>query len=497
MKIKTFLISTLMVLTMTVMAWAEAPDRTQPPLVGKPASVVIPAMEKRVLSNGIPVWFSLRDKVPLANVFVLVDAGAKKDPRGLYGLSARVAEAVDQGCGDYSALEFCEAVQLLGGTLGVDNGYDAIEGVVTVPSARLDKAIPLLAACIINPRFEQADCDRLRHEGLTSFVQMRDDPASIAGASFLQHIFGADSRFSVGVSGNAEDYARITREDMQRFHAAYFTPQNTSLIVAGDVDIPATMDMLEDAFGQWKADPGAVAEYQKSVEAASQVPQREAKAVPASRDQIVYVVDRPGSPQTVIKVGCQGVTRSTPYYFHYQLLNTIFGGSFGSRLNQNLRERNKYTYGAHSRFNMGQTVGRFTVDTSVQTDVTAKAVKEILIELDRMQQPVTADELARAQACLGYGFPANFETSGQLVSMLALLKLYDLPDNFYNDYVGTVMGMTIEDLVKPASLFFSNKMAVTMVGDAKVVKPALEENGWNVVVLSVDDVMGPNIAPIK
>lgn len=479
--------------------------RTQAPEPGTPPSLKIPAIEKRTLSNGIPVWFAVRNNVPLVNIVLMVYSGASKDPLGKYGLAYITSELLSEGTEQLSSMEFAEAVDVLGANLSHSVNYDATITSLSVMKENSDKALHLMADSVINPAFHEKELERFRKQAEVSFRQMRQSPDDLGSIAFNRVIFG-DDRYGTAAEGTAEQLLSITREDIINFHNDNFYPGNASLVVTGDVDPDAFMEKLEKEFGSWVS--------LKSKDKAPKIKRSEAAGIPGPRSmphegispekvklipqmnlrsdgQEVLVVNRPGSPQSLIRVGREGVARKTPDYFQLRAANTILGGSFMSRLNQNLRERNGYTYGARSGFAMRRQAGPFVVSTSVQSDKTGPAVKEIMNELANIGKPIPEQELQRACRYMAYSFPASFESSADLASRIAELQLYELADDYYDTYVGKLMSVEPNDVSRAVNLVIDpRRMAIVIVGDAESIVPQLEADGLTVKVVTIDDVIG-------
>jgi zinc protease len=257
-----------------------------------------------------------------------------------------------------------------------------------------------------------------------------------------------------------------------------YQPANATLIVVGDVTADSMLPQLESQFGSWK---GTSAASRSPVPQAPQVAQGQ-----------ITIVDMPGAEQSQIRLGWVGVARSTPDYFTLEVLNTILGGSFTSRLNQNLREEHQYSYGAASRFDMRLSNGPFFASAGVQTDKTAEALREFFNELNGISKPVGADELAKAKNYVALSFPSEFETMGDLSSHVEELLVYNLPDNFFTDYVRKIQAVTSDAVQKAAATYIQPKrFAVVVVGDRKVIEPGIKAlNLGPVRVMSVEEAVG-------
>ncbi|MGH7341097.1 MAG: M16 family metallopeptidase, partial [Candidatus Rokuibacteriota bacterium] len=292
-------------------------------------------------------------------------------------------------------------------------------------------------------------------------------------------VFGALHRYGTGAVGTESSIKTLSTGELTSFHAAYYQPANAVLVVVGDIKPDAVLPELETQFGGWKA--SAAPARRTPVPAAPQV----------ARGGI-YLVDKPEAEQSQIRVGWVGVPRSTPDYFPLIVLNTILGGSFTSRLNQNLREEHGYAYGAGSSFDMRLSPGPFVAAAGVQTDKTAESVREFFNELTKIVEPVGADELAKAKNYVGLGFPSEFESSADLSRQLEELIVYQLPDNSFERYIANVQAVTADAVQKVAKTYIQpSRFAVVVVGDRKVIEPGIRAlNLGPVTVMSVDQALG-------
>ena len=455
----------------------ERPDRSKPPALGPVARLTLPPIQKRALANGLPVWVVEAHEVPLVQVSMVVFAGSGDDPAGQFGTASLTAAMLDEGAGARSALDIADAAEFLGANLTTSSSFDASAVRLNVPARRLGDGLPLMADVALRPTFPVAELDRLRQERLTAILQARDDASAVIGPAFSQVVFGKAHRYGTGANGTTATLKAFTPEELKVFHARHYQPGNAMLIVVGDVTAAAVMPLLEQAFGGWK---GAAASARTAVPAAPQL----------TAGQLV-IVDMPSAEQSQIRIGWVGVPRSTPDYFALQVLNTVLGGSFTSRLNQNLREEHGYSYGASSRFDMRLSAGPFLAGAGVQTDKTAESLKEFFKELNAIGTPIGAEELNKAKNYLALGFPSDFETIGDLSGRLEEMAVYKLPDSYYSDYVAKIQAVTAAEVQKAAATYIQpGKFAVVVVGDQKTIEPGVRAlNLAPIRALSVDEVL--------
>jgi predicted Zn-dependent peptidase len=272
----------------------------------------------------------------------------------------------------------------------------------------------------------------------------------------------------------------MTADDLRAFYVARFRPDNATLLVVGDVAANKVLPLLEPQFGKWK--PQGVATPHVTL------PQPR-----AAGPREVYLVDMPGAPQSQIRIGWVGVPRSTPDFFHIQIMNTVLGGAFSSRLNLNLREDKGYTYGASSTFDMRVAAGPFSAAAGVQTDKTAESLKEFFKELNGILQPIPAEELARARNYVALRFPERFETTGDISANLEHVVTYRLPNDYFSTYVQNIQSVSAADAQRVAQKYIQpDRLAVVVVGDQKVIEPGIRAlNLGSVRSLTIEEIFGP------
>jgi len=464
--------------TLTICISAQqGPDRSKPPVPGAAPALKLPPIQKRALANGFPVWIVEMHEVPVANLALIIKAGASADPVGKYGLASFTAAMLDEGAGSRGALELADAIEFLGASLSTGSGFDASTVRLQTPVSKLDDALPLMADVALRPAFNVAEVERLRKERLTSLLQMRDDPSALAGAAFSRVVFSARHRYGSSSAGNDASNGEMTAADLRGFYSSFYQPQNAHLIVVGDVTPDGLLPKLEKAFGGWKT--GATPTKPAIPTAAQHGPRQ------------IYLVHKPGAPQSQIRIGWVGVPRSTPDFYPLDVLNTVLGGSFSSRLNMNLREEHGYSYGARSFFDMRLSAGPFTATAGVQSDKTVESLQEFFKELNGIRQPIPADELTRAKNYLALGFPAEFETTAGMAGNLIQLVVYGLPESFFNEYVSKILAVTAADVQRVSAQYIQpDRFAVVVVGDlAKIEKGIRAANFGPVRVVTVDEVL--------
>jgi len=458
-------------------SFAQAPDRSKPPELGPPPSLKLPSIQHLKLSNGLPVVLMEKHDLPLVEIELLVKAGSAMDPSDKSGLASITAAMMEEGAGSRNALELADAIDFLGASVSALAGQHTSVVSLHTPLSKLDSALALFADVALRPTFPKEELERQRKERLTTLLQWHDEPRSIASVIFNRTLFGDKHPYGKPSIGNEKTLRGFKVEDLGKFHSTHFKSNNATLIVVGDVTPNSIVPKLEAYFGKWES---------------GTVPTTNWSSIKQVEDRRVYLVDKPAAAQSEIRIGRIGVERMTEDYFALFVMNTILGGSFTSRLNQNLREQHGYAYGAGSSFDFRPLPGPFVARAGVQTNATDKSLVEFMKELNGILQPVTDDELTRAKNYLGLGYPDNFQTIGQIAGQLSELVIYNLPDEYFNNYIQHINAVTKEDVQRVAKKYLDpEKVAIIVVGDRKQIEKGVNELKLGPMkLLTITDVLG-------
>lgn len=447
------------------MSGASARDRSRPPPVGPPRPISFLPSDEIVLSSGLRVVTIPRRRVPLVVAQLVVPGGVGVLEPGQAGLAALTADMLDEGTSGFTALELSDAVESLGARLRSSASWDANGVRLLTLRDRLPRALDLLAEVALQPTFPPHELARVKDERLTRILQERDEPTALASNAMARVLYPPEDPYSQPVLGTGESLRRLGRDDVVGYWKRWYHPEHAILVLAGDVSADEAAPLLESRFDDWPGGP---------------TPRDPPVPEPAGAEgATLALVDRPGAPQSEIRVGSIGVARRTPDYFPLLVLNTILGGSFTSRLNSVLREERGYTYGASSYFAMRRRPGPFVARAAVHTPVTADAVAEFLNQLGRIREhPASEEELVRARNFLAYRLPQRFETVDDLADRGAGLVLYDLPRDHYDRYVERVQAVTREDVARVARKHLDPQaMSVVVAGDRVALEEPLRRLG--------------------
>jgi len=435
----------------------------------------LPKIEKTKLSNGLEVWLVKQDELPIVTMNMVFKTGTTADPQGLTGVGDTTSSLLDDGTKTRSAVEIANEVQSIGAQLSSGSGDDSSSVSILTLTKHFDKALDIYADVIQNAEFPEAEVESWRRRALVGLLQRRDNANAISGLVYNRILYGDAHPY--GVSSSEKSVKAIKRDDLKKFYSTYYRPNNAVLIVVGDTDLKMLTPKLEAKFKDWKA--GEIS--------AMTLPN-----APTRDKATIYVVDRPGAAQSVISIGQIGVARDNPDYFPLQVMNTLLGGAFTSRINMNLREDKGYTYGARSGFSYRRGAGPFTASAGVQTAVTKESVIEFLKEIRgvRGEIPVTPQELEYNKQSLIRSYPRNFETIDQIAGQLSNVVTYGLPDTYFNDFISRVNAVTIEDVNRVANKYLTpDKLAIVVVGDRKTIEPGLKQIdglGSSIIYLDAD-----------
>ncbi|HEX8503520.1 MAG TPA: insulinase family protein [Pyrinomonadaceae bacterium] len=437
-------------------------DRTLLPKEKPDPRLTLPAVQRRKLSNGLEVLVVEHHEVPVVSLNLVMKMGAAGDPAGKAGLASLTADMLDEGTATRDALAISDQLARVGSGIQIGAGWDSTTAGLRTLTRHLDHALEIYADVVTNPAFPEKELQRLRQQRLAALRQQRDSPEAIAGLVFQKVLYGGAHPYGHPLAGDEASLQSLTVEDVRGFYESYLRPNNSALIVVGDVKPDAVVAKLEKAFAGWKA---------------AHVPAVDVSAAPVQRERgAIYLVDRPGSVQSVIQIGQVGAPRSSPDYFPLFVMNRILGGASSARINLNLREDKGYTYGASSSFSFRRGAGPFTAAAPVQGFSTKESVMEFMKELRgiRGEMPVTAAELEGAKQSIVRGFPRGFETPDQIANGLELIVTYDLPDTYFNSYIERVQAVTLEDVNRVANRYLQpDRMAVVIVGDRAKIEQGL------------------------
>ena len=436
-----------------------------PELVESEESRIVPVPGLFRLENGLEVWHLESSRVPVVEVAVVVRGGASLDPAGKAGLAALTLTMLDEGAGERTALELADEIDFLGATL--ETGAERDESTVRLRclARNLDDAVAILSDVVLRPRFAPEEWDRVKALWLNDLVQRREQPTIVARVVADRFFYGDDHPYGRPIDGFEPDVASIEHVEVESFYRKLFDPRRAVVVCVGDVSRSELAASLERHLGAWK---GADAE---PIEAPL------APAVsPATRR--VIVVDKPDAPQTVIRIQLPAPSRFTKELAPLELANIVFGSSFTSRLSMNLREKNKFTYGAGSGL-ANRTGGSYLVaQSSVYSQSTGPALRELCKEFRRMgsDEGLTEYEETKARATYRNRLVETLEAAAGTLDVYIEAAAAAKPPITPRQYFGRVTAQTAEEVVDACRRVFRWEHAlIVLVGDRALVEKQLAE----------------------
>ena len=452
-------------------------DRSSAPAPTEPRPYHFPHITRETLPNGLRVLVARTENAPLVTFRVLVRSGADHDTSATAGLASITADLLDEGAGNRDAIRLAEDLGLLGGALGTGSDWDASYVSVDALSRNADAAFEIIADVAARATLPPDGLERVRAERLNELLQQRNEPSAIAGKRFSSLLYGTGA-YGNSIAGNPDSVGRITIDDVRAFYAQHYVPNNSAVIVSGDVEPARAIDLVQRTLGDWQRGPE---------------PPRPAIAPRPIDVSRVYIVDRPQAVQSEIRVGHLGVPRTCEDYFPLSVMNSILGGVFNSRINLNLRERHGYTYGARSQFAFRRHAGPFVVAAPVRNEVTLQSVSEVLVELRRIRTgDLEARELDDVKSYLMGVFPATVQTASDIGSRLVDMELYRLPEDYFDRYRENIANVTKEDIAHVANKYIDpERVIIVIVGNAKEIREPLGTLGMPVHELDIDGNMLP------
>ena len=459
---------------LTVLPYDEGATRpttvdrsTGVPEVGEPPTAHFPDVETATLSNGLTVMLAERSAVPVVSLNLQIDAGYAADQFGAPGTASLAMAMLDEGTTSRDALQISDELLELGARVGTGSNLDMSSVTLSTLSENMDRALELYADIILKPSFPADEFARLKAQQLALIQREKVSPTQMALRVFPLILYGDDHAYGIPLTGSGTEAAvsGLVRQDLSDFHSTWVRPNNATLVVVGDITMAELIPKLEQVFASWEV---------------ADVPAKSIGTVPPRTGSEVYLIDRPGSQQSVIFAGHLAPPRSNPNETAIEAVNTVLGGSFSSRVNMNLREDKHWSYGARTQVIDARGQRPFVVNAPVQTDKTKESMREILMELTgiRESRSVTSDELGKAKDLRTLTLPGRWETNAAVSQDIVSMVRYDLPDDYYDTYAANVRALDMLNVSEVAQALISpNRMVWVVVGDRAVIEDGIADLG--------------------
>jgi zinc protease len=458
-------------------AASQGADRSKLPEVAPAPDAKFPRLQRATLANGLRIILAERHSVPLVSFDLLFDAGYSADPPGLAGTADLTAQLLDEGTATRSTMEIAESLTLLGAELSSGADLDQSSVGLSALKVNLEDSLGIFADVVLNPAFPQKEFERIQKEHLAGILQEKSNPSSMAQRVLPGILYGKDHPYGnpMGGSGTEESVRKITHDRLAQFHKTWYEPRNATLVIVGDTTMDEIRPVIEDLFKKWR--PGAA-------------PKKEIPAVEHQPTELIYLMNRPDSQQSMIYAGHIAPPRNNPDEVAIDAMNTVLGGSFTSRVNMNLREEKHWTYGADTALYGARGQRPFLASASVQTDKTREAMEEIRKEFLGIlgDRPPTQEEVDKVRKNETFRLAAAWETIGAVASSIGALVRYGLPDNYYDTYPDEVRALTIAGVADAAKkVIRTDRMVWVVVGDlAKIEKDIRDLGRGEVRVIDVE-----------
>ena len=457
-------------------------DRTKVPAPGKSPVLNVPAWTKTQLANGATLIVSERHNLPLVSFTITFVGGSNQfEPANRKGVAAMTATMLSEGTTTKTGDQISDALQMLG--TGVGSGVSGEEGSIGFVSTatNFEATLAILADMMMNSVFPPEALERLRGRTLVSLTQAKDQPTVVGAQVFAKILYGDAHPYGQRITETS--VKAITRDDIVAFQKAYYQPGRAIITVVGDVTAANVKNALDKSLASWTK--------------GGEKPSFSYPQLPQLQPAKIYLVDKPGAAQSVVNIGLPGPPRNTPDYFALQVLNTILGGQFQSRLNANIREQKGYSYGVSSNFNYGRGPGAFRAGGSIFSAKTDAALIEFMKELQGIvgEKPITDEEIKTAKESLIQGLPQRFSSVSAINSSITSLAVQNLPDDYFQTFASKVSAVTKEDLLRVAKRYIDLKnLAIVIVGNRAEVEAALKAT--NIAPITFLDIDGnPVSAP--
>ena len=423
----------------------------------------LPPKTVTTLPNGLTCVFMEKRNLPLVAVRVLVDAGAARDPQGKEGLANFTANFLSRGTEKHDAVTLSQEIDYLGATLHATANKETAVVSGSFLSRTLEEGMALLEQLLVRPVFPQSEFDRLQRQAQAQLLQMLEDPSQIANLHFDRAIYG-DHPYAHSIIGTKASVAAFTRADAVQFYGRYYRPNGAILVMVGDFDTAAARKLVEARLGSWKR---------------GKRKPRPKGTLKALTGRQVLLVNKPDATQTQIRIGNLGVPIGHPDEYALDVVNTVLGAGFTSRLVDILRVDKGLTYSASSRFPKLRDGGMYAIRTFTKNETTLETVQTALdIVRDLKTKGPSAQELEKAHNYLSGQFPKRLETYAALASRLADLEFYDLPADYLETYQGKVRAVDMAECRRILKEYFPlQDLRLVIVSNAEQVRADLQKVG--------------------
>lgn len=448
-------------------------DRSVKPASGPSPVINVPDYWKETFANGLKVIGAKNDEIPKVYLRLGIKAGHRYEDMQKSGLANLFGSMLGETTQSYSTEELSGELEKLGSSINVYTSDDEIIVNMSSLTKNIDQTLALLEEVLMKPRFTEGDFNRLKNQQMESIANQVNEPTVLADNQFAKVLYGEDHIMSIPNIGTAETLEGVTLTDVQNYYDNRFAPNITNLVVVGDVEKDEILPKLEFLKNWEKKD----------------ISFPEEPATPAASATKIYLVDKPGAAQSEIRMGYLAMPYdATGEYYKSKLMNFTLGGNFNSRINQSLREKHGWTYGAFSYFSGSEHEGPFTAQAGVKKSATDSSVVEFInIMQDYSENGITEEELSFTKSAVGQKDALKYEAGYQKTGFLNSILRYDLDKNFTDKQNDILKSLTVEEVNELAAKHIDvENLALVVVGDKAVIYDGLSKLPYEIEVVNLN-----------
>ncbi|MFA5264174.1 MAG: pitrilysin family protein, partial [Opitutaceae bacterium] len=448
-------------------------DRSKLPVPDLKADAQFPRFERATLSNGLKIVLAERHSVPVVDMKLLVNSGYAADTLAVPGCARLALDMLDEGTPTRTSIQIGDELDSIGAKLGAGCNLDIAVVSLNTLKDQLDKALDIYADVILHPSFPESDFKRLQKQRLVGIQREKAEPNGLALRIMPGLLYGPNHPYGMPFTGSGSEasVSKLTTADMKRFHETWFKPNNSTLIVVGDTTLAEIAPKLEKLFSGWK---------QRAV------PPIDIAQVKPPASPRVFILDRPGSQQSVIFVGEVAPPKANPEEIAIEIMNDILGGSFTSRVNMNLREDKHWSYGVFTTVVDARGQRPFLSLAPVQGDKTKEALQELQREFSDFvgAKPPTEEERIKTVKDRTLGLAGSWETSAAVSGSIAEIVRFGLSDDYFSSYAGKIEALKQDEIAKAAkTVVHPGELTWVVVGDRSKIEAGIRELNWGEVQL--------------
>jgi len=462
-----------------------------PPPPSAPRPVTIPKPVEKKLANGMRVIVIERPNVPLVTAEIIIKSGAEQDPEELWGLANMTAGLLTKGTKTRAATQIAEQIEALGGSISSNSAWDASSVSVSVLSNNFTQALTVAADVVRNPTFKEDEIERLKEQTLDEIKFGMSDPPTIARAVTARVVFGeADDfgkKYAHPLNGTVESVERIKRQNIVSMHDVFYRPETSILVIAGDIKAVQAFSLAQKLFGTWRNKKINA----KPMKVVFRIGEMNLPSDDSKSNQVkkIIVVDMPNAGQSAVTIAGLSIHRNSQDFITSEVANSIFGGGYSSRLNQEIRIKRGLSYGAGSAIDARLRGGIFVARTQTKNESATEVAELLVSELNRLgEEAIQEKEMTPRKAVLIGDFGRELETNAGLVGQIGELALYGLSLNEINSYIQRVQAVKESEVRLFAKTFLNPKNSnIIIVGDAKFFLEELKKKLKNIEVIPIDE----------